>query len=251
MCIRDSSRTFADPMGRFHRTFDIVFTMVFGTLDQAFTAARSLHRRHMAIGGRLSEDVGPFTAGSLYRANDIAALTWVHATLIDSAVVAHNLVLPPLSAEEQERHYSESRLFAGLFGIPRQSLPSDCHDFVAYVEAMSSSDTLTVSAQARTIARQLFEGTGTWLSVPKWYQHLTAHLLPPQLRTAFGFRYGDAERLAAGRTIKRLRRVYRLLPSRLRYVGPYQEAQARMRGRARPGLATRSINLFWIGKPQL
>jgi uncharacterized protein (DUF2236 family) len=247
----EHSRTFADPIGRFHRTFEIVFTMVFGTLDQAFAAARSLHRRHMAIGGRLPEDAGAFTAGSFYRANDKEALSWVHATLIDSAVTAHDLVLPPLSAEERERHYSESRLFAGLFGIPRESLPSDRQDFARYLDTMSSSAILTVSPQARTIARQIFEGAGTWLSVPQWYQGLTVHLLPPRLRTEFGFRYAEDDRLAAERTIRRLRRVYRLLPSRLRYVGPYQEAQARMRGRVRPDLATRSINLFWIGKPQL
>jgi uncharacterized protein (DUF2236 family) len=249
--VAEHSRTFADPIGRFHRTFEIVFTMVFGTLEQAFTAARSLHRRHMAICGRLPGGAGPFTAGSSYRANDIEALTWVHATLIDSAVIAHDLVLSPLGAEERERHYSESRLFAGLFGIPRQSLPSDRQDFAAYFNAMSSSTTLTVSPQARAIARQLFEGTGTWLRVPRWYQRLTVHLLPPQLRMGFGFRYEQADRLAAERTIKRLRRAYPLLPSRLRYVGPYQEAQARMHGRTRPDLATRSINLFWIGKPQL
>jgi uncharacterized protein (DUF2236 family) len=249
--VAEHSRTLADPVGRFHRTFEIVFTMVFGTLDQAFTAARSLHRRHTAICGRLPEDVGPFAAGSHYRANEIEALTWVHATLIGSAVMAHDLVLPPLGTEDRERHYSESRLFAGLFGIPRQSLPDDWQDFTAYFDAMSSSAILTVSPQARTIARQLFEGKGTWLSVPRWYQSLTAHLLPPPLRAAFGFQYADADRLAAERIIKRLRRAYRLLPSRLRYVGPYQEAQARMLGRARPDLATRSINLFWIGKPQL
>ena len=122
--ISEHSSTLADPIGRFHRTFEIVFTMVFGTIDQAFTAARSLHRRHMAVCGRLPEDTGPFTAGSLYRANDIEALTWVHATLIDSATIAHDLVLPPLNAEERQRHYSECRLFAGLFGIPREFF---CH----------------------------------------------------------------------------------------------------------------------------
>jgi hypothetical protein len=29
----------------------VVFTMVFGTLDQALSAARALHRRHAAIHG--------------------------------------------------------------------------------------------------------------------------------------------------------------------------------------------------------
>jgi uncharacterized protein (DUF2236 family) len=249
--VAEHSRTLADPLGRFHRTFEVVFKMVFGTRDQAFAAARSLHRRHVAICGRMPEDAGPFAAGSWYRANDVAALTWVHATLIDSAVIAHNLMLPALSAEERERYYAESRLFAGLFGIPRQSAPSDWQNFAAYVEAMSSSDILTVSPQARTIARQLLEGRGTWLSVPRWYQGLTAHLLPSRLRTEFGFRYEEADRRAADRTIARLRRAYRLLPDRLRYVGPYQEAQARLLGRGQPGLAVRAINLFWIGKPQL
>ena len=38
--IIDHSRTLGDPIGRFHRTFAVVFTMVFGTVDQALSAAR-------------------------------------------------------------------------------------------------------------------------------------------------------------------------------------------------------------------
>ena len=34
------SKPFADLVGRFHRTFNITFTMVFGTLDQALAASR-------------------------------------------------------------------------------------------------------------------------------------------------------------------------------------------------------------------
>src|SRR3981189_3831109 len=49
--IAEHSRTLADPIGRFHRTFNTVFTMVFGTLDQALAAARRLHRRHGAVTG--------------------------------------------------------------------------------------------------------------------------------------------------------------------------------------------------------
>src|ERR1700726_240271 len=46
--IAEHSRTLADPIGRFHRTFNTVFTMGFGTLDSALAAARRLHRRHDA-----------------------------------------------------------------------------------------------------------------------------------------------------------------------------------------------------------
>jgi uncharacterized protein (DUF2236 family) len=66
-----------------HRTFAVVFTMVFGTLDQALSAARGLHRRHATIHGRLPITVGPFRAGSPYRANNLPALRWVYATLIE------------------------------------------------------------------------------------------------------------------------------------------------------------------------
>ena len=72
--IAEHSKTIDDPIGRFHRTFAVVFTMVFGTLDQALSAARALHRRHAAIHGRLPITVGPFRAGSPYQANDLAAL---------------------------------------------------------------------------------------------------------------------------------------------------------------------------------
>jgi uncharacterized protein (DUF2236 family) len=81
--IAEHSRTLVDPIGRFHRTFNITFTLVFGTLDQALRAARHLHQRHSSIQGVLSKAVGPFAAGAQYRANDVAALRWVYATLVE------------------------------------------------------------------------------------------------------------------------------------------------------------------------
>src|SRR6266568_3100914 len=53
--ISEHSKTFADPVGRFHRTFNITFTMVFGTLDQALGASRRLHRRHAVVTGTLPQ----------------------------------------------------------------------------------------------------------------------------------------------------------------------------------------------------
>src|ERR1700736_2875969 len=72
--VAEHSRTFADPIGRFHRTFDVVFTMVFGTRDQALAAARRLHRRHASVTGILPWTAGRFAAGSHYRANEVSAL---------------------------------------------------------------------------------------------------------------------------------------------------------------------------------
>src|SRR3712207_360166 len=79
--IAQHSSVLHDPIGRFHRTFEVVFTLVFGSLDEAIRTARRLHRRHAAIAGAMPETLGRFAEGSTYRANEVPALLWVQATL--------------------------------------------------------------------------------------------------------------------------------------------------------------------------
>jgi uncharacterized protein (DUF2236 family) len=249
--IAQHSRTLADPIGRFHRTFNAMFTMVFGTTEQALAAARRLHRRHAQISGTLPEAAGPFAAGSRYEANDVAALSWVHATLIDTALVAYQLMCPPLSAEERERYWTENRLFAAFFGIPQDALPQSWAAFAAGNERMWRSDVLSVSDEARKIAGAILSGAGTWLPIPAWYRALTARLLPVRLRDDFGLPYGEVEHRKTERALAVLRRLYPWVPGRLRHVGPYHEAHARLAGRQRPGATTQLLNRFWIGQKSM
>jgi uncharacterized protein (DUF2236 family) len=249
--IAEHSRTLADPIGRFHRTFDIVFAMVFGSLERASLSSRQLHRRHGMIVGAMPETVGPFAAGSRYCANDIASLRWVHATLVETALMAHDLVLPPLSAEERERYWAESRTFGALFGLTGDDLAADWAGFATYTAAMAQSDTLTVSPAAREIAAQIFGGARPWLRPPHWYRALTARMLPERLRVGFGFELDERDTRRADKALRWIRRGYPRLPDRLRYVGPYQEAQARLRGEPQPDFMTRCLNRAWIGRPQM
>lgn len=249
--IAEHSRTFADPIGRFHRTFDVVFTMVFGSLDSAVAAARHLYRRHATIVGLLPEASGPFASGTAYYANDQSALRWVHATLVESAVIAHDLALPALSLEEREQYWAESRLFGALFGLTSADLPADWASFVAYSQDMVQSDTLTVSPTARQVAGQIFAGGPRWLRPPRWYLALSARTLPERLRVGFGLAFDEHENRAADRALAWIRRVYPKMPARLRYVGPYQEAQARLQGKPQLDWATRCLNRAWTGRPYL
>lgn len=249
--IAEHSKTLADPIGRFHRTFDIVFAMVFGSLDRALLSSRQLHRRHSMIVGEMPETVGPFAAGSRYCANDIPSLRWVHATLVETALMAHDLVLPPLPEEERERYWTESRAFGALFGLTADDLPADWRGFAAYTNAMAQSDTLTVSPAAREIAAQIFGGARPWLRPPRWYRALTAGMLPERLRAGFGFELDERDAKSADNALAWIKRVYPRLPDRLRYVGPYQEAQARLNGRTEPDWMTRCLNRAWIGRPQM
>ena len=244
------SRVLADPIGRFHGTFNVVFTMVFGTTEQALAAARRLCCRHQDISGVLVESAGPFAAGSEYRANDVAALRWVHATLIDTALVAYELIHPPISPKDRERYWGEARRFAGFFGIPQDVLPQSWGDFACYNERMWRSDVLTVSEEARKIAGAVLSGAGTRLPIPSWFRALTARLLPARLRTDFGLPYGEAEKRKAESALAVIGRVYPKMPNCLRYVGPYQEACARLAGR-RPGTRIRLLNRLWIGQKSI
>src|SRR5262249_15485648 len=125
--VAEHSKALTDPVARFHRTFKVVFTMVFGTVDQAFVAARSLHRRHETVTGVLPEAVGPFEAGSRYCANNISALRWVCATLRGSALSGHELILGRLGPADPARRAAGSQLFGGMLGIARRLLPTDTH----------------------------------------------------------------------------------------------------------------------------
>jgi uncharacterized protein (DUF2236 family) len=224
---------------------------VFGSLDSAFAAARRLHRRHATIVGRLTDAIGSFESGSPYCANEAAALQWVHATLVETALVVHDLILPPLSVDERERYWTESRLFGALFGLTSADLPADGKSFAAYNAAMVQSDTLSVSAAARDVVGQIFVGSRPWLRPPRWYQALSAELLPERLRMNFGFDFDERDRKAVESALARIRRIYPKIPTRVRYVGPYHEAEARLQGKTRVGWATRCLNRAWIGRSEL
>jgi uncharacterized protein (DUF2236 family) len=235
------------PIARFHNTFRVVFTMIFGTAEQAFRASRSLYQLHTQITGKMPATVAGYAKGSRYEALQIPALIWVFATLIESAVIAYECVMPQLSTEERAAYYADSKLLAGLFGIPSDSLPADWTAFEAYVAEMFASQALGVGERARHTAQRIMTGSGSWIHIPRWYQALTAEWMPERFRKEFGLVFGRAEQDAARRANAWLPRVYAKLPDALRYVGPYQEAQARLRNRT-PGFTARRSNMFWIGQ---
>ena len=243
------SSALSDPIARFHRTFEIVFTLVFGSLEQALAAAKRLHRRHAAITGTVPA-LGVYPPGSPYMANEVSALMWVHATLVDTAAMAQELVLPQLTSATRERYYEDCRVLGSLFGIPPEAQPADWVAFNGYVEETIASDRLAVGAAAREIGGAVLAGPGR-IPVPRWYRDVTASLLPERLRIAYRLPFGAREQHRAARALKTLRRIYGALPTRLRYVGPYQEALGRLGGKSRPDLLTGWLNRMWIGRQSM
>jgi len=249
--LAEHSRVMNRPIARFHSTFRIVFTMIFGSLDQALAAAHHLYALHTRIRGLLPEDVARWRRGSPYLANELGALRWVYATLVESAVLAYECALGPLIAAEREQYYAETKTLAALFGLPASTVPENWSAFAAYNQTMhaAENDTLGVSGTARAMAHNLLRGAGS-LPVPFWYRALTIEWLPERFRREFALEFGAAEQQSAASAGAYLPRIYRRLPNAVRFTGPWREAQARLAGR-RPGPLVHLSNRFWIGQPLL
>lgn len=248
--IKQHSSVLNSPIARFHNTFRIVFTTIFGSKDQAFAAARSLHELHTHIRGELPSPIAGYIEGSRYEANYVPALRWVYATLIESAILAYEVVQPPLTQAEREAYFAESKKSASLFGIPAAELPLDWASFLAYINGMCASNALGVDSSSRAMAQSLLRGAGSWIRPPLWYRALTTEWMPPRFRDEFALPFANAEQESAQRARRWLPRVYRKLPSDLRFVGPYQEACARL-AHKKAGPLIRRSNQFWIGEPRM
>lgn len=241
--IAQHSKTLDDPIGRFQRTFFHVFRMVYGDLETAIRSARAVHAIHERVNGKLAD-------GSAYRANEPHALLWVHATLWDTSVLCYETVIRPLSADEKQRYYTETRRFAGLFGIQDELLPPDWEAFRGYVQGMLDGDTLVVTPPAAEIGRQLFRplvpGTGPLL---RRYGELTAQWLPERLAAGFGLGRGDGDaRRRSDALVRRAGKVWPYLPRRLRYLPPYVEARRRVAGRRDRDRVGEALLRLWMGR---
>ena len=246
--IERHSSTRRDPLGRFQRTFRNVFAMVYGDLESAFTAARRVNGVHTRIRGRLSETVGAWTAGERYLANAPEALLWVHATLWDTSVLVFETMVRKLDVGEKDRYYDETRLFAKLFGIPDDLLPSSWTEFERYNHDMWRSPRLGVGRAAREIGGFLFEPRHAVLApVTWWLRRMTAEWMPQPLRAGFGLPDDRIQRMVYRLSIRALRSSRPLWPRRLRFVPPYLAALRRLSGEPGPDRAGDLLTRLWLG----
>ena len=227
------SDTPTDPVGRFQRTFENVFGMVFGDLDTVLEKARRVHTIHTRIQGPIEHDVGPFKKAQRYRALDQDALVWVQATLFDTAVLVFDRVVHPLCRYEREAYYEETRVFASLFGI--RAMPESYAHFTTYMADMLASTTITFSRPGKDLARFLLQPPKPlYAPFTHAYKTLTAGMLNERLRGELGLRWGLRERAEAHAAWPVLRALHRSTPERLRYFPDYIEAMHRVQGSLAP-----------------
>src|SRR5207244_11082107 len=97
-----------NPWKRLQRTRVLTYTIAFGTRAQANAAAEKINEVHARING-----IDPIT-GKRYDALDPHLLLYVHATLVDSALLYEELTIGRLDAAGRQRFHEEQMLAPGL-----------------------------------------------------------------------------------------------------------------------------------------
>ena len=235
-----------DPLGRARRTFYHISNMVYGSTSQAMTSANQVRDIHEEIEGHVTEQAGAFDRGSEYRANEINAMIWVHATLWETSMHMYEEMIGTLSQEEKDQYYEETKLFAMLFGIPESALPKDWNEFMAYNEAMWDSPQLTVTNNALQLKKDLFDAKSIWMIFPLWGQEIiTSAELPPRIRDQYNMKYGLWQKLNYGWMRAGAWTMAVLLPKSMERHAIYREAEARLEGKRLGGYNQWLIEAFF------
>ncbi len=194
------------PIRRLRRTVHMTMAIVFGDRDTALAAARAVNQAHGKVRGRD------------YRALDPDLLQWVHATLVDSALVTYETFVKPLLEREREDFYQESKVLGELLGIPRERFPATLADFTTYLERMMSDGEVHVGPRAQELGSLVLRPRLRLLPGPAMipFEIVTTGLLPPVLRGQYGLAWGDTQRRLFRLMVIALPRLVAVTPPVLR-----------------------------------
>src|SRR5690242_220147 len=152
--VAQHSRFQEDPFARLHRTMRAMWSIIFDERAQAQAALDRIENVHTRVRGEVSAGE-PLFAGAPYDALDQELLLWVHATLIDSAIIAYDRFVEPMTVMKKTAYYNDSKTLAALFRIKAASIPTTIGEFEAYMLGMLTDGEIAVGATARTLARDI------------------------------------------------------------------------------------------------
>jgi uncharacterized protein (DUF2236 family) len=206
--VRDHSDFKASPFRRLLGTLESTSAVVFGSETLARSVGARIHRMHEHV------------TGTTYRANDPSNLLWVHATLVDTALLCYTRLVEPLSAADRETYYQEMTRVAEVFGIPRKDQPPTLAAFESYFRDMIGR--LEVTAVGRELMAFILAPTlplgmhvtlRPLLSLQRLY---TLGITPPRIRDQLGIAWDPRSERRFIRTEGALRGTFDLMPRALR-----------------------------------
>jgi uncharacterized protein (DUF2236 family) len=225
-----------NPWKRLQRTLVLQYALTFGTKAEAHAAAERINEVHERING-----IDRVT-GRRYDALDPELLLWVHACLVESALLFERLTIGALGTAGRQRFHEEQMLSAELVRLPRERIPPTVAALELHVSDTVQSGELVVTDAARNVAELFFDPPrdAQWRPVLKAVARLAFGTLPPELREGYGFPYGPARRAQVRTMFAAHRTVRPLLPPKHRFIAPYQQWRLRTRGRDEDGAIERT-----------
>lgn len=215
---------------------------MYGSTDRARGEIRRLNALHRGIRGPVRDAEARRRHGASYDARDPELSLWVHATLVDSTLVAADAWLEPLSRDRRARFYRETRPIGRAFGIPDDVLPPDIDAFDAYLAGMlAPGGPVQVGATARALAPFVlrpplgpvvpFLG---WVprDVYSWVLWPAIGLLPESVRRGYGLSWGPLEQAVSAWLVTGYRIWRPWFPTGLRWMPQALAADRRVAGSA-------------------
>lgn len=248
-----------DPWARLAATLRSYLRIVYGTTAAARGEIERLSRLHAAVRGPVTDPAARARHGARYSARDPRLSLWVHATLVDSTIVAYDAWLEPLSRDRRAAFYTETLAVGRAFGIPDDLLPRDLQAFEAYLgDMLGPGGPIEVGDLARELGWVVLSpplgpmldafgdaGRALPLTSPgvagllgalptaayRWLLWPSVGLLPPLIREAYRLRWGLLERTVSAWLVTSWRAWRPLLPVALRTMPQALAADRRLAGR--------------------
>jgi uncharacterized protein (DUF2236 family) len=215
-----------DPWKRLQRTLILTYTMTFGTKTEARAAADKINEVHTRING-----IDPVT-GKSYDALDPQLLLYVHACLVDSALLFEELTVGALDDAGRQRFHEEQMLAAELCLVPREMIPPTVPALRAWLADFADRGDLRVTDGAHSVLNLFFDppAEADWRPVLRGVSRLAYGTLPDVVREMYGLPFGPVKLAAMRASFPLIRAARPLLPAKVRYIAPYQDFLLRQRG---------------------
>lgn len=215
-----------NPWKRLQRTLVLTYTMTFGSRAEANAAANRINDVHARIKG--IDDA----TGLPYDALDPQLLLYVHACLVDSALLFEELTVGELDDAGRQRFHEEQMLAAELVKVPREIIPATVPELRAYLDEVVGGRVVRVTEAARRVAELFLDPPpeAEWRPILRGVSRLAFGTLPPAIREMYGIVMTPARAVGMRAGFAATRLIRPALPPRYRYIAPYQEWRARSRG---------------------
>jgi uncharacterized protein (DUF2236 family) len=237
--VLDHSVFFDETFARVRRSAGPILNTVYGG-PRAHRTGTDVRDYHRDIKGTMPD-------GTRYHALDPETYYWAHATFLDNMLYGVETFIRPLSEAEKRRLYEESKTWYRMYGVSERAMPEDWEAFQSYWKRMLEEEIVAhktarygVGYVSKGLPRPRKVPAPVWRAVAppldSVARFLTVGGMHPRMRELLDTPWSAADerryqRFAA--IVRRLNRVWPLLPEAARYVPQARKAFARHRRRTR------------------